>query len=483
MAQNTLSLSRKIGLFLAPAVFLFILLLPKMPNLSVEAQRSLAVLAWMLIWWVSEVISLGITALLPIILFPLLGILDLKTTTAPYANPIIFLFMGGFILATALEKWQLHRRIALNIVRLTGSNANGIILGFMLATFFLSMWISNTATTVMMLPIASSVILLLFSSANTTEKGNISNFSLTLMLGIAYAANIGGIATIIGTPPNSFLASFLSEKYNYVIDFSTWLLMAFPFSMSLLFLVYYILTKVLYPNKLGHFTAAEQLLKSEIAKLGKPSKGEKLTFLVFSTAALLWVFRSYINHILGTNLSDPSIAMLASVALFIIPENYPKGIFLLEWKDAQKIPWDILLLFGGGLSLANALAQTGLMKLMADGILSQSALSIFWITLILTVLVVFATEVIGNIALVSVVIPLVAGMATSLQIAPLHLLIPVTIAASCAFMLPMATPPNAIVFASGHIKVKQMVQAGFLFNLIALLWIVLLSQTLLLALF
>lgn len=476
--SNQLSLFRKIGLFLGPLVFVVILLIPTIPNLNTSAQYTLAILAWMLIWWISEVVYLGVTALLPILLFPVLGVLDLKATTAPYANPIIFLFMGGFMIALALEKWKLHLRIALNIVKLTGTNANGIILGFMLATFFLSMWISNTATTVMMLPIASSVILLLVNSQKQENKGNIKNFSLTLMLGIAYAANIGGVATIIGTPPNSFLASFLSEKYNYEIDFTSWLIVAFPFAIILLFVVYFLFIKLLYPNGLGNFEEAEELIKIEVVKLGKPSMGEKLTFWVFFITALLWIFRTYINHLLGINLSDSSIAIMASIALFVIPESFQKGVFLLEWKDTQKLPWDILLLFGGGLSLANALAQTGLMKLIADGMLAQSTLNFFWIITILVILVVFATEVIGNIALVSVMIPLVASMASSLGQEPLSLLVPITMAASCAFMLPMATPPNAIVFASGYIKVSQMVRAGFLFNVLALLWIIIISQTL-----
>lgn len=475
--------SRQIGLFAGPLLFLLIIwVTPETPFLGVAAFHTLAVGAWMITWWVTEAVALPVTALLPIVLFPLTGVLPIKEAAASYANPIIFLFMGGFMLALALEKWKLHLRIALNIVRLTGTNANGIILGFMLATAALSMWISNTATTVMMLPIGVSVIEILRSreSDQNLNKGT-RYFSLSMMLGIAYAANIGGIATIIGTPPNTVLAGVLNEKFGYTIDFARWLAFGFPLMLIMLGITYVFLVKVLYPNRLGNFEGAQQVIKDELAKLGKISKPERIVLALFLTTALAWIFKNTLNNIFPSwKLTDATIAMLATIALFVTPVDYKNGTFVLEWKDTEKLPWGILLLFGGGLSLATALSKVGIIGIVGDAMgVVGSSLNITMIFLILVALMLFMTEIMSNVALTAVLVPVVAGVAVGLNENPLWMTIPVTIASSCAFMLPMATPPNAIVFASGHIKVSQMVRVGVWLNLIAILLLVLLANTVL----
>lgn len=366
-----LTRSRKIGLFLGPLLFgLITLITPETPFLGVPAHHTLAIGAWMIVWWITEAVALPVTALLPIVLFPLAGVLPIKEAAAPYANPIIFLFMGGFMLALALEKWKLHLRIALNIVRLTGTNANGIILGFMLATAALSMWISNTATTVMMLPIGVSVIEILRNREpdQAINKGT-RHFSLAMMLGIAYAANIGGIATIIGTPPNTVLAGILNEKFGYTIDFAQWMAFGFPLMLVMLSITYLFLVKLLYPNRLGRFEGAQQVIKDELARLGKITKPERIVLALFVTTALFWIFKNTLNKTFPAwQLTDANIAMVATVALFVTPIDYKKGLFVLEWKDTERLPWGILILFGGGLSLATALSKVGIIGIIGDGV-------------------------------------------------------------------------------------------------------------------
>ncbi len=479
MTVSSLSFSRQVGLGLGPLLFFITLTLPTLEPLRPEAQQVIAVVLWMLTWWISEAVELPVTALIPIVLFPVLGVLDVAETTASYANKIIFLFMGGFMIALALEKWNLHLRIALNIVRLTGTHANGIVLGFMLATAALSMWISNTATTVMMLPIATSVISLL-SQKTAMNPAGLANFALTMMLGVAYAANVGGIATIIGTPPNTVMASVIFETYGYEISFARWLAVGLPFTLVMLLIIYWTLVKWVYPNRLGQITGSKQLIQAEIRKLGPMSRAEKIVLVLFITTALLWILRSYLNQLLpGLGLDDTVIAILATIALFIAPVHFSKGVFVLEWGDTRRLPWGILLLFGGGLSVANALNETGIIRLIGESVASNQALSIYLVAAVLTIIGLFMTEVMSNVALVAVITPVVAGIAVSLGQHPLWIAVPVTMASSCAFMLPMSTPPNAIVFASGHVKVAQMVKAGVILNVVSILLLILLTQTLL----
>lgn len=461
--------SKRIGLFAGPLLFILVLLIPAPSGFSPEAWRVLAVAIFMLSWWVTEAVSLSVTALLPIVLLPFLQVKPIAEASAPYASPIVFLFMGGFMIALAMERWNLHRRIALNIVRITGTNANGIILGFMLATAALSMWISNTATTVMMLPIALSVIGLL-RKTGTADVSDVRmrNFALSMMLGIAYAANIGGTATIIGTPPNVVFAGIMSKEFGVEVTFARWMILGLPFAGLMLAITYFFLVRILHPNRLGAFEGAQEIIQEEVDELGPITTGEKRTLAVFITTALLWIFRANLVKLLPfLSLSDAGIAMLATVVLFVVPVDWHRGIFVLKWSDTEKLPWGILLLFGGGLSLAGALSDTGIIDMIGDSFSGVDRAS-FLIILGLTAVSLYLTEIMSNVALVTIFLPVVGAIALGTGIDLLQVAIPVTLASSCAFMLPMSTPPNAIVFASGYITVPNMVRAGFILNIIAI---------------
>lgn len=470
---------KKIGLFLGPLLFLLLLGMPAPAVLEPGAWKVIALAVFMLIWWVTEAAPLPVTALLPLVGLPLLGVSDMKMAAAAYADPIVFLFMGGFLIALAMERWRLHRRIALRIVRLTGTNADGIILGFMVATAALSMWISNTATTVMMLPIALSVIDLLTKEQEGAfpERG-IRYFALSLMLGIAYAANIGGTATLIGTPPNVVFAGYIRQTFGYEVSFARWMMVGFPFAVILLTLTYLFVVRILYPNRLGAFAGAGELIGREAARLGPFSVGERLTLIVFLSTALCWVFRVQLNHLLpGLALNDSIIAMLGGIVLFILPVDFAHGKFVLDWSDTEKLPWGILLLFGGGLSLAGALERTGIIDLIGQEFSGMESGELLLIVG-LSAVSLFLTEIMSNVALVLVLLPVVGGIAVAAGIPPLMVCVPVTLAASCAFMLPMSTPPNAIVFASGHLRISQMAKAGLVLNIITIILVVILSKTL-----
>ena len=429
----------------------------------------------MVTWWITEAAPVAVAALLPIILLPPLKVFTLQQATAPYASPIIFLFMGGFFIALGLEEHGLHKRIALNLVRVIGTSANRIILGFMLATGFLSMWISNTASTVMMLPIAITVINLLKGSAVDEKRFNL--FALALMLGIAYSANIGGMATIVGTPPTVVFVGYANELLNTTIDFSKWLIIGLPISGVLLLLTYVILTKIMFRNNLGKIESGEALIKSEIEALGVMSKEEKLVTIIFSLTAFLWIFKLPINNILGFSLlNDTATAMLGGSLMFIMPTSFKKTKALVPWEATKRLPWGILLLFGGGMSLAKAMETTGIIQVIAD-IVEQNPMSSLAVYVILIGSMLFLTELMSNVALATVYIPVVIGIANGLGLDPLVLSIPVAMAASCAFMMPVSTPPNAIVFSSGHIRMKDMIRVGFILNIISIVLLTLASFT------
>jgi sodium-dependent dicarboxylate transporter 2/3/5 len=457
--------TKKIGLLLGPLLF-FIIQFSPITLVSAKADAVIAVAVWMVLWWVTETVNIAVTALLPLILFPLLKVMEIADVGANYGSPIIFLFFGGFVLALALEKVHLHKRIALNIVKLTGTTPNKVVLGFMIATALMSMWISNTAATVVMLPIAISVIRLLINDKDGFTKAD-KNFALSIMLGIAFAANAGGIATVIGTPPNSVLIGLLENQYNIQISFLTWMSFGLPFSIIMVTAVYFVLVKLMFPCKDIVFTSSENVIDEEIENLGKISKEEKRVLTIFAITVFLWITRTIINSALpGLKLSDTIISLMGAVSLFAIPMNFKKGNFILQWKDTEKLAWGILILFGGGLALAKGMDSSGLVALITDTIAARDFNSLATVSLLI-ILMLFMTELMSNVALVAVLAPVVAGIAIGLNIPILNVLIPVTMASSCAFMLPMATPPNAIVFASGYVKVNQMVRAGILLNLIA----------------
>ena len=465
---------KSLGLIAGPLVFLILLNLPQ-PIVSEIGDKVLATAAWMIIWWISEAVSIAVTALLPLLLFPLLGVMDPETVGANYGSPIIFLFFGGFILALALEKVNLHRRIALSIIYRTGTSPERVILGFMIATGALSMWISNTASTVLMLPIALSVIRLLSNDGDGfTSKDR--NFAMSVMMGIAFSANAGGIATVIGTPPNSVLIGLLENEYHIEVSLLKWMTLGLPVSIILIALSYWVLVKWMFPCKGLQFGATKDLIRNELQKLGHPSGKEKMVMVVFGVTVFLWIFRTLINHLIpGLGLTDTAISLFGAIALFVVPYNLKKGDFILEWEDTSKLAWGILMLFGGGLALARGMSSSGLVDLVS-GAIASSEIGILLTVTLLIALMLFMTELMSNVALVAVLAPVVAGIAIGLDIPLLHLLIPVTIASSCAFMLPMATPPNAIVFASGYIKVHQMARVGLILNVISVVLLVLLFQ-------
>ena len=463
------------GIIIAVAVYLI-----NPFSVDNSAAKVLAVAALMITWWVTEALPMPVVALLPLVFFPLLKISSMKEAAAPFANEVIFLFMGGFMLGLAIEKWNLHRRIALNIIRLTGTSGDKIVLGFILATGLLSMWLSNTATTMMMFPIALSVIHVM--QENHKGDGNMANFSLTIMLAIAYASNFGGIATIVGTPPNFAYIGHVREKLNYEIGFVDWMLLCMPIAILLLFALYWVSVKWLFPNKIKSDTATRQLIRAELDLLGPMSTAEKRVLIIFAGTAFLWIFRGLINEAQSLfKLDDTIIAVICAVVLFICPvgkQAKEEGDTLLQWTDTSKMAWGILLLFGGGISLAGALERAGLIQQLG-GWLAQFSGNGFMLVVVITVVTIFLSEVMSNVAQVIVFAPVVTSLAIALNMNPLLLGIPMTLAASCASMLPMGTPPNAIVFASGHIKLKQMTKAGFVMNIVSIILIVLFSWFLL----
>ena len=465
---------KKIGLLLGPLVF-FSLQYTPLFSLSNEALLVVALAAWMIAWWITEAVSISVTALLPLVIYPLSGLMSVNEVGANYGSSIVFLFFGGFVLALALEKVNLHRRIALSIIHRTGTTPNRVILGFMLATGFMSMWISNTASTVVMLPIALSVIQLLVQS-DFEFTANEQRFSLSIMLGIAFSANAGGIATVIGTPPNSVLIGLLENEYNIQISFFKWMLIGLPFSLCLIGLIYFLFTQVLFSNTGIVFKTDEDVIAQQLQELGPLRRDEKHVLVVFALMVFFWVFRTLINSYIPTlGLTDTIISVGGAIALFSIPSDFRNDRFILEWKDTQRLAWGILILFGGGLALAKGMAQTGIVSAITD-VISQADFNVLLTVSLLIALMLFMTELMSNVALVAVLSPVIAGIAMGLDIPIIYMLIPVTMASSCAFMLPMATPPNAIVFASGYIKVSQMARAGVLINLLAIVLLILLYQ-------
>lgn len=452
------------------------LLIPPVGGLSPEGWRTAAVAVLMATWWTTDAIPIPATALLPLPLFPVLGVLDASTTAAPYANELIFLFMGGFLIAVALERWGLHKRIALGIVHAVGTSPSRLVLGFMVATAFLSMWISNTATTAMMLPVALAVAGMLRPPGHRGRY----NFGIALMLGIAYAASIGGLATLIGTPPNAVLAGAADELLGIQLGFVEWMIVGVPITVVFLPLCWFMLTRFIYkPEDLAGDAA--QVIDHERAQLGPMSTGEWRVGTVFVLTALAWLVRS--EKVIGSltipgiqtflpAVRDSTIAMFGAVVLFVIPVDWRRGEFVLDWPTAQKIPWGVLVLFGGGLSLARAMDQSGLAEWIGSGVAGLSDVPTWVILASVGALFVFLTEITSNTATSTMAMPIMAGVAVGLGIAPLALMATAALAASMAFMLPVATPPNAIVFGSGYMTIPQMIRAGIWMNLVAILIII-----------
>lgn len=461
----------RIGLLLGPLAFLIITLYIHPKGLNDSANAVLASAIWIAIWWITEAVPIAVTALLPIILFPLSGGMGLNETTASYGHKYVFLYIGGFILAIAIEKWNLHRRIALTIIKIVGTNVINIILGFMIATAFLSMWISNTATAVMILPVGMAIVSQLRDNPATIENENLI-FGKALMLSIAYSASIGGIATLIGTPPNLVLAGVIKQTYNIEISFSQWFFFGFPISLILLFTCWIYLTRFAFKFKQKTFPGGSQEIKRQLKLLGKISYEEKIVFLMFLLTAIAWITRSFLIKQLIPGIDDTIIVVFFAIILFILPSK-DKGVKILIWEDAVKLPWGIVLLFGGGMALALGFETSGLAVWIGSQMTSLGSISLILLLLILVASVNFLTEITSNLATTAMLLPVLISLSTAVGVHPYFLLVGATLAASCAFMLPVATPPNAVVFGSGYLKIEDMVKKGFSMNIISIIVITL----------
>jgi len=482
------SLPRAIGLFLGPLLFALFLLIPRPMGMPAAAQRVAAVALLMAAWWVTEAVPIPATSLLPIVLFPMLGIASARDASAAFAHPLVLLFLGGFFLAMAMQQHNLHTRMALHIIRGVGVTPRRLILGFMCATAFLSMWISNTATAMMMLPIAVAVCQSLEgicfpAGGEDGESQEGRRFGILMMLGIAYSASIGGIGTLIGTPPNVVFAAAVEKMYGQVIDFASWMMLGVPLVVIFIPLAWVYLTRVVFPLGSGSAPRAGGAISHQLRQLGRPSRGEKLVLAVFILAALSWIFRAQ-KFVFGVHLPgldmvvpgihDATIAVAAALILFITPVDWRRGEFGLNWRWARKIPWGTLLLFGGGLSLAAAFQSSGLAPWIAERVPGLIRMPPVVVLLVVIAGTAILTEFTSNTATTAMLMPTLGAMAVGMGQHPYFLMLAACVAASLAFMLPVATPPNAVVYGSGRLRIAQMVKAGIWMNLLGIvLWTVL----------
>ena len=455
-------MSRRFNIILGPSLFfIFYFLIHPFDGMNSQSHAIFCSVLWIATWWITEAIPIPVTSLLPLVLFPLTGGLDLKLTASSYGDKIIYFYMAGFFLAIAMEKWNLHKRIALNIINVVGYNKKSMVLGFMIATAFLSMWLSNTSTSIMMLPIGIAIV------SQVSLKNNIlnSNFGKVLMLGIAYSASIGGFATIYGTPPNLILLSNIEEYFNLSIDFSSWFIMAFPLSCILLFICWYYLVNFSFDlSSLSN--VSKETISSKIEELGKIKYEEKAVLLIFIVFILGLLSKQFISEFIP-QIDDTIIAISIAIFLFLIKSSDGENN-LIEWSDGVKLPWGIILLFGGGLSIATAMKSSGLALWIGELVYNIDSLDLILIVLIIVMIVNFLTEITSNLATVSMLLPILASISISLGIHPYIIMVSATIAASCAFMLPVATPPNAVVFGSGYLKMSDMVKTGLVMNVISI---------------
>ena len=434
-----------------------------------QAWRAAAVGLWMAIWWATEAIPVPVTAFLPIVVFEPLGIASIRDAAAPYANPIIYLFLGGFLMALALERWNLHRRIALAILDRTGTDGRRLIGGFMLVCAGLSMWMTNTSTTMMLLPIVLSVIAVIHDNVPDLSEKNRNNFRIAMLLGLAYSASIGGLATLVGTPPNALLIGYLAENYGLEISFARWMTVGIPVTLVMLPIAWIVLTRLMYPVNVPASDAVKEHLHELREEMGPMTTPEKRVAVIFVLVILSWMLGRPLAEFIGIKgVTDPGIVMTAAVLLFMMPSGSKSQAQLMTWHDARRLPWGVLILFGGGLSLAAAVSNTGLALWLGESLAPLNAWGLAVLVVASVALVIFLTELTSNLATTATLLPVMGAIAVQAGLPPLLLTVPITIAASCAFMLPVATPPNAIVFATGEITIPQMVRAGFVLNLIGI---------------
>ncbi len=438
-------------------------------GLSATAWATAGIGVLMAIWWATEAIPIAVTALLPIVLFPLFGIATIQDTTAPYANKVIFLFLGGFIVAFAMQRWNLHRRVALTVLQYAGGNGRSLVGGFMLASALISMWVMNTSTTMMLLPIAVSIVTVIHKTVTTLDDKAKEDFQFSLLLGVAYGATIGGIGTLVGTAPNAMFAAFMLENYDREIDFSSWMMVGVPMSMVMLPLAWIALTRWVF--KVDFITSDEGRAKLRQMKdeMGQITVPEIRVALIFLAMALTWIFRPLLVQLPGlAALDDSLVAIAGAIILFLVPSGRSEDPLLLRWKYAEQLPWGVLLLFGGGLTLAVAVSRTGLAGWLGSSLQAVGTLPLLVIVILTAILIIFLTELTSNIATTATFLPVVGAIAIEAGYDPIALAVPVTLAASCAFMLPVATPPNAIVFGSGMLTIPRMARAGLVLNLIGI---------------
>ena len=459
-----------IGRVLGPAVFVLMLVAESWQQaMDPVAWRVAAVGLWMAIWWATEAIPVAVTAFLPLVVFDPLGVATIGEASAHYANPVIYLFLGGFLLALALERWNLHRRMALAILERTGTDGRRLVGGFMLVCALLSMWMTNTSCTMMLLPIVLSVIGVIRDHMPDLTERSRSDFAVAMLLGLAYAASIGGLATLIGTPPNALLAGYLEANHGIEISFVKWMLVGVPVSLSMLPLAWLVLTRVLFKVDFPESPAVKEHLRALRAQLGPMSQAERRVTILFLVVILCWMVGQPLVDWLGIKgVSDAGIVMTAAVLLFLMPSGDVAQPRLLTWRDADRLPWEVLVLFGGGLSLAAAVSDSGLALWLGESLAPLNAWGIAALVIASVTLVIFLTELTSNTATAATFLPVMGAIALQAGVSPLILTVPVTIAASCAFMLPVATPPNAIVYATGAIRIPQMAMAGLLLNLIGI---------------
>ncbi len=470
---------QRIGLWLGPAVAVVMLVVGPPDDLTVAAWRTAAMGVLMAVWWATEAVPIAVTALLPLVMFPLLGIASIQDTAAPFANKVIFLFLGGFMVALAMQRWNLHRRIALTVLQFAGGNGASLVGGFMLSSALLSMWVMNTSTTMMLLPIAVSIVTVVHGTVDGLDEYAKKDFQYAMLLGVAYAATIGGISTLVGTAPNAMMAAFVLDNYGTEIDFTSWMIVGVPLSIVMLPLAWLALTRLVFKVDFETSNEGRALLRQMKDEMGLLSTPEKRVGMIFIALALTWVFRPVLAKLPGlAALDDSGIAMAAGISLFLIPSGDRDDPLLIRWNNIEDLPWAILLLFGGGLTLAAAVSHTGLATWLGASLSGFGELQIALLVIIVATLIIFLTELTSNIGTTATFMPVVGAIAIEAGHDPIVLLVPVTLAASCAFMLPVATPPNAIVFGSGMLTIPKMVRAGLALNLIAIVLVSLVALTL-----
>lgn len=475
--QPSYTTAQKIGLILGPLLFALIAFFFSPEDLSYEGKMVLAVTLWVATWWITEALPIPATSLLPIVLLPITGALDGNTVTASYGDPNIFLFLGGFVIAIAMEKWELHRRIALSIISVVGTSTSSIIFGFMLATGFISMWVSNTAAVMMMLPIGTAITYQVAQALKNSEESFVDEevkFNKALLFAIGFSGSIGGVGTLIGTPPNTILAAIIEELYGYQISFAEWMFFAMPVVFVLLIATWLYLTKIAFPIKLKQIPGGRELIYNEKKKLGKIRYEEGMVLIVFLLAAFMWITRTFLWQDLIPGISDSMISIGAAILLFMIPAKNVAGR-ILDWEASKELPWGVLLLFGGGLAIAAGFKETGLASWIGNQLTVLNGLHFIIIIIATTGLVLFLTEITSNTATATMILPVLGALALSLNIHPFALMVPAAMAATCAFMLPVGTPPNAIIFGTGKIKIIEMVRTGFWINISA--WILIIVAT------